>query len=82
MELLARGHFLGTLDEYAADTAAGSGRLVLLSGEAGIGKTSLVEVPVYAGRLAWSAPAGALQVLVTAGRWVTDAEGAPLRLAT
>src|SRR5215470_726125 len=43
MVLLERGHFLGTLDEYAADAAAGSGRLVLLSGEAGVGKTSLVE---------------------------------------
>jgi DNA-binding CsgD family transcriptional regulator len=43
MELLERGHFLGTLDEYAADAASGSGRLVLLSGEAGVGKTSLVE---------------------------------------
>lgn len=43
MELLERGHFLRTLDEYAADAACGSGRLVLLSGEAGVGKTSLVE---------------------------------------
>jgi len=43
VELLERGHFLRTLDEYAADAAAGSGRLVLLSGEAGVGKTSLVE---------------------------------------
>jgi S-DNA-T family DNA segregation ATPase FtsK/SpoIIIE len=42
----------------------------------------VVRLPVYAGRLAWRAPAGALRVLVTAGRWVTDAEGAPLRLAT
>jgi S-DNA-T family DNA segregation ATPase FtsK/SpoIIIE len=41
-----------------------------------------VRVPVYAGRLAWRAPAGAVRVLVAAGRWVTDAEGAPLRLVT
>jgi S-DNA-T family DNA segregation ATPase FtsK/SpoIIIE len=41
-----------------------------------------VRLPVYAGRLAWRAPAGTLRVLVTAGRWVTDAEGAPLRTAT
>lgn len=40
MELLERGHFLRTLDEYAADAASGAGRLVLLSGEAGVGKTS------------------------------------------
>jgi S-DNA-T family DNA segregation ATPase FtsK/SpoIIIE len=41
-----------------------------------------VRLPVYAGRLAWRAPAGTLRVLVTAGRWVSDAEGAPLRTAT
>jgi DNA segregation ATPase FtsK/SpoIIIE, S-DNA-T family len=41
-----------------------------------------VRVPLYAGRLAWRAPAGAARVLVAAGRWVSDAEGAPLRLAT
>jgi predicted ATPase len=44
MELLERGHFLRTLDEYVADADLGSGRLVLLSGESGVGKTSLVEV--------------------------------------
>jgi DNA-binding CsgD family transcriptional regulator/tetratricopeptide (TPR) repeat protein len=43
MELLERGHFLRILSEYAADAGSGSGRLVLLSGEAGVGKTSLVE---------------------------------------
>jgi DNA-binding CsgD family transcriptional regulator len=43
VELLERGHFLRTLDEYAADAESGSGRMVLLSGEAGVGKTSLVE---------------------------------------
>src|SRR4029453_6548267 len=43
MELLERGHFLRTFDESAAEAASGSGRLVLLSGEAGVGKTSLVE---------------------------------------
>jgi len=42
VELLERGHFLRTLEEYAGDAASGSGRLVLLSGEAGVGKTSLV----------------------------------------
>jgi DNA-binding CsgD family transcriptional regulator len=43
MELLERGHFLHILDEYAQDAARGSGRLVLLAGEAGVGKTSLLE---------------------------------------
>jgi S-DNA-T family DNA segregation ATPase FtsK/SpoIIIE len=41
-----------------------------------------VRLPLYAGRLAWRAPAGAARVLVTASRWVTDAEGALLRMAT
>lgn len=41
-----------------------------------------VRLPLYAGRLAARAPAGVLRVLVTALRWVIDAEGAPLRLAT
>jgi DNA-binding CsgD family transcriptional regulator len=43
VELLERGHFLRTLDEYANDAASGSGRFVLVAGEAGVGKTSLVE---------------------------------------
>jgi DNA-binding CsgD family transcriptional regulator len=43
IELLERGHFLDVLDEYAEDAATGSGRFVLLAGEAGVGKTSLLE---------------------------------------
>jgi DNA-binding CsgD family transcriptional regulator/tetratricopeptide (TPR) repeat protein len=43
MELLEREQFLGELEALLNDVAAGSGRLVLVSGEAGIGKTSLVE---------------------------------------
>jgi DNA-binding CsgD family transcriptional regulator/tetratricopeptide (TPR) repeat protein len=43
MELLEREPFLDALGDYAADAASGNGRLVLVSGEAGIGKTSLVD---------------------------------------
>src|SRR5262245_18526372 len=43
MELLEREPFLATLAEYAADARQGSGRLVLVSGESGIGKTALLE---------------------------------------
>jgi DNA-binding CsgD family transcriptional regulator/tetratricopeptide (TPR) repeat protein len=43
MELLEREPFLAALGDYAADAASGNGRLVLVTGEAGIGKTSLVE---------------------------------------
>jgi DNA-binding CsgD family transcriptional regulator/tetratricopeptide (TPR) repeat protein len=43
MELLERAEFLQTLTQYAADSAERDGRLVLLAGESGIGKTALVE---------------------------------------
>ncbi|RNL79480.1 ATP-binding protein [Nocardioides marmorisolisilvae] len=43
MELLERGSCLGALDEYAADAMSGRGRLVLITGEAGIGKTAVVD---------------------------------------
>ena len=41
MELLERSSFLDVLAGYAAEAKRGSGRLVLVSGEAGIGKTAL-----------------------------------------
>ena len=44
MDLLERESFLGTLAEYAAEARNGDGRLVLVSGESGIGKTALLEV--------------------------------------
>ncbi len=43
MDLLERGSFLDALGQYAADASARNGRFVLVSGEAGIGKTSLIE---------------------------------------
>ncbi|HEY2693534.1 MAG TPA: AAA family ATPase [Streptosporangiaceae bacterium] len=43
MELLERAPFLQTLAEYAEEARKGSGRLVLVSGESGMGKTALVE---------------------------------------
>ena len=43
MELLEREQFLIELEAIFQDTGVGSGRFVLISGEAGIGKTSLVE---------------------------------------
>jgi DNA-binding CsgD family transcriptional regulator len=42
-ELLERAPFLDALSDYAADAAGGKGRLVLVAGEAGIGKTALVD---------------------------------------
>src|SRR6266480_452454 len=41
--LLEREASLALLTEYAAQAAGGEGRLVLLSGEAGVGKSALVE---------------------------------------
>ena len=43
MDLLEREPQLAALAEYAAEARGGSGRLVLVTGEAGIGKTSLVD---------------------------------------
>ncbi|HXU38536.1 MAG TPA: ATP-binding protein, partial [Blastocatellia bacterium] len=43
MELLEREQFSGELEAILGDVAAGNGRFVLVSGEAGIGKTSLLE---------------------------------------
>lgn len=37
MELLERAPFLQTLADYAAEARSGNGRLVLVSGESGIG---------------------------------------------
>ena len=43
MKLLERTPFLQTLAEYAGEARQGNGRLVLLSGESGMGKTVLLE---------------------------------------
>lgn len=43
MELLERASFLQTLGEYADQARQGEGRLVLVSGESGMGKTVLLE---------------------------------------
>lgn len=43
MELLERASFLQTLREYADQARQGDGRLVLVSGESGMGKTVLLE---------------------------------------
>ena len=43
MELLEREQFFDELETILSDVARGNGRFVLVAGEAGIGKTSLVE---------------------------------------
>src|SRR4051794_16041062 len=43
MPLLEREASLGSLTEYAREARHGEGRLVLIAGEAGVGKSALVE---------------------------------------
>ena len=43
MELLERASFLQALDEHAGEARQGEGRLVLIAGESGMGKTALLE---------------------------------------
>jgi predicted ATPase len=43
VQLLERESQLTALQEYAEEARAGAGRMVLISGEAGIGKSSLIE---------------------------------------
>ena len=43
MDLLERTAFLRTLAEYAREARMGDGRLLLVSGESGMGKTALLE---------------------------------------
>ncbi len=43
MVLLERESHLAALCDYAGEAVQGEGRLVLISGEAGIGKSALVE---------------------------------------
>jgi DNA-binding CsgD family transcriptional regulator len=59
MELIERGAYLAALGEHLSAAMAGHGRLVLVGGEAGVGKTSLVrafadERSEHA-RIAWGA---------------------------
>jgi DNA-binding CsgD family transcriptional regulator/tetratricopeptide (TPR) repeat protein len=63
MELLERSMFLDTLSAYAAEASTGNGRLVLVSGESGIGKTALVEAfqaQLHGARWLWGACDGLL----------------------
>jgi DNA-binding CsgD family transcriptional regulator len=59
MELVERGSYLVTLGEHLAAAAAEHGRLVLIGGEAGIGKTALVrrfaEDHAEGARIVWGA---------------------------
>src|SRR6516165_5072396 len=43
VQLLERGMALASLAEYAREARLGDGRLVLVAGEAGVGKSALVE---------------------------------------
>jgi DNA-binding CsgD family transcriptional regulator len=59
MELIERGSYLAALDEHLGSATAGHGRLVLVGGEAGVGKTTLVRAFVEEqggnARVVWAA---------------------------
>jgi DNA-binding CsgD family transcriptional regulator/tetratricopeptide (TPR) repeat protein len=58
VELLERDTFLGSLAGYADEALLGQGRVILLAGEAGVGKTALVEAfqeRMPGARWAWGA---------------------------
>ena len=62
MDLLEREQQLHALGQYADDLEGGDGRLVLVSGEAGVGKSTLVEAAEQAHpdlRWAWGPVTGA-----------------------
>ncbi len=63
MELLERSTFLDTLSGYAGEASKGNGRLVVISGESGIGKSALVEAfqaQLHGARWLWGACDGLL----------------------
>jgi DNA-binding CsgD family transcriptional regulator len=86
MRLLERETQLGTLRDYATDAARGDGRLVLVAGEAGIGKSSLVEAFVGElpeARVAWCVCDGAFTPSALGPlRDVADQWGGAVRRAT
>lgn len=65
MKLLERNHFLDELAAVVANLAGGKGRTVLITGEAGIGKTSLVEEFVDAQKAGVNIYIGACDALFT-----------------
>ncbi len=85
MPLLERELQLGALHDYAAEARGGHGRLVLVSGEAGIGKSSLLDAFVDSlsdARIAWSASDGMFTPSALGPlRDVADQWGGPLRAA-
>src|SRR5689334_24114683 len=68
LAVVGRSRELDQFDRLTAEVAAGSGALVVVSGEAGIGKTTLLSCLAHA--------AGGAGMAVLSGRGVVD-EGAP-----
>src|SRR6476620_6125084 len=86
MKLLERADFAQTLTDYLGEADGGDSRLVLLYGEAGVGKTALIEaVQAQApnARWLWSACDGAATPQPLGPLFdLADQLGDPLLLAT
>ena len=75
MHLLERDDFLGSLAEYADAARGGESRLVLVAGEAGVGKTTLLEAlrdPAHRRALVGGAAATARSPRSRSGRCSTS----------
>lgn len=82
-DIARRGQRRPVLPDWAKDPAALRSAATWLAGHySHVAAFHGVRLPVYAGRLAFRAPAGSARTVRAVSRWVFDVEGLPVRLAT